>query len=209
VEPDEQATSLGPCERHPGKPSVATCDECGRPLCLTCAVPVRGRVLGPGCLSRELGPELAPSPPAPAAGRPILLVTGIGFAAAAISTALPWKKFGEGSGPLGAWGLAPRWSILAGVAALLGLLVWATVSLRGRRPGTKWAAALRLLAILVASGAVLHLQAVDQVNLCFPVEVFPYTDPWAPFNPQHPHAPRGDHRILVSPDPQYPPAGRP
>ena len=157
MEPDEQATSLGPCERHPGKPSVATCDECGRPLCLTCAVPVRGRVLGPGCLSRELGPELAPSPPAPAAGRPILLVTGIGFAAAAISTALPWKKFGEGSGPFGAWGLAPRWSILAGVAALLGLLVWATVSLRGRRPGTKWAAALRLLAILVASGAVLHL----------------------------------------------------
>jgi hypothetical protein len=24
------------------------------------------------------------------------------------------------------------------------------------------------------------------------VEVFPYTDPFAPFNPQHPHAPRGD-----------------
>ena len=33
--------------------------------------------------------------------------------------------------------------------------------------------------------------ATDTVGL-FPVEVLPYTDPFAPFNPQHPHAPRTD-----------------
>lgn len=32
----------------------------------------------------------------------------------------------------------------------------------------------------------------------YPVEILPYTDPWAPFNPQHPHAPPGDS-ITVNP----------
>ena len=36
------------------------------------------------------------------------------------------------------------------------------------------------------------LGARDPISATLPVEVPPYTDPFAPFNPQHPHAPRGD-----------------
>src|SRR6266540_3853375 len=40
----------GRCANHPGVVEAAACDRCGRSLCLTCAVPVRGAVFGPECL---------------------------------------------------------------------------------------------------------------------------------------------------------------
>ncbi|MCB0217180.1 MAG: hypothetical protein KDH92_11120 [Chloroflexi bacterium] len=44
------------------------------------------------------------------------------------------------------------------------------------------------------------LAATDTANPQLPVEVAPYTDPFAPFNPQHAHAPRGD---LLTVNPAY------
>ena len=41
---------------------------------------------------------------------------------------------------------------------------------------------------------------IDPGNASYPVEVWPYTDPWAPFSPQHPHAPRSD---IMSANPAY------
>ncbi len=52
--------------------------------------------------------------------------------------------------------------------------------------------------ILQAGGG--DLNAVDPQDGGFPVEVAPYTDPFAPFNPQHAHAPRGD---LLTVNPAY------
>ncbi len=40
------------------------------------------------------------------------------------------------------------------------------------------------------------LDARDPISGSLPVEVPPYTDPFAPFNPQHPHAPRADSLTL-------------
>ena len=53
------------CIHHPGRPAVARCSACEEPVCMTCAVPVRGRVLGPECLAAELGDPAITTPPEP------------------------------------------------------------------------------------------------------------------------------------------------
>lgn len=154
--PGGEANS-GLCSQHPHSPSVGTCEDCGREVCLTCAVPFRGRVLGTECAAKILGQEPPPLQVEDRRGRPPRLLTGIGFAIATLATLVPWKKFGEGSGLFGAWGLSPRWSMLAAAAAILGLAIWATVAVGRARPGSKWMFALRLMAVLVIAGSVLHL----------------------------------------------------
>ena len=44
--PTEERTTKGTerCATHPSRNTVGICDVCGRPLCVECAVPVRGRV---------------------------------------------------------------------------------------------------------------------------------------------------------------------
>ena len=138
---------------------MATCDECDRPLCLACAVPVRGRVLGQECLSSVLGEDAAvpDAPPAPRRVGAGWLV-GLGFLVAVVGSALPWTRFSVGSGLLGGWGFSPpRWSLLASGAALLGLACWAAWTFRGPRPGRWMRLVLAAMAILVAAGAVLHI----------------------------------------------------
>jgi len=144
------------CVLHPGSPTVARCDECGAGLCLTCAVPVRGKVLGPECLPEVLG-DRVPPPPVVRQPRVRLAMAGLGFAIAVVASAFPWKRYGLGSGPFGAWGFTLRWSILAAVAAALGLAVWALVSVAGLKPGSAWRGASRALAVLVGAAAILHL----------------------------------------------------
>lgn len=147
---------------------MATCDGCGRPLCLACAVPVRGRVLGSECLAEVLGPGLAPESPAPPErGRYLWGVIGIGFAVATVATLLPWTRFGKGSGPFGAWGRTAEWSLLAAVAATGGLVVW----LIGSRTATRARAVS--VAIEVGLGAVVVFGAVLSA-----VNPPPFTRPW-------------------------------
>jgi hypothetical protein len=121
-------------------------------------VPVRGQVLGAECLSEVLGPD-APREEARAGEGPGVTrrsVVGAAFAVAFVSTLLPWSRFGEGSGPFGAWGRSPRWSVLAAVAATLGLALWALQRrLDLRHPA--WGIVLSGLGGLVALGAVLAL----------------------------------------------------
>ncbi|MFB3739355.1 MAG: hypothetical protein ACE14W_10390 [Candidatus Velamenicoccus archaeovorus] len=155
--PDERATrSAERCSVHPALVAVARCDGCGRRLCLACAVPVRGRVLGQECLAEALGDEPPPEPPADERWwtRTRELVGGIAFAVASLTTAVPWSRFGEGAGMFGAWG-RPRWSMLAASAAVVGLLLW---GLRRRLPGgaqRPWSLTLAGLGGLVALGGVL------------------------------------------------------
>jgi hypothetical protein len=120
------------CEVHPGRIAITHCAECDRPLCVHCAVPVRGRTLGPECLRNALGDEAPPEPTPKRARRATSeLVAGGAFAAALALTLLPWTRFGTGSGFAGAWATDLRWSMLAALAALAGVGCW----LGGRRLG--------------------------------------------------------------------------
>lgn len=122
------------CARHPGAEIVGPCDGCGEALCLACAVPVRGRVLGPRCLEAELGEAAFPDPPpTPPAADPIRRTADLGLALALLATALPWSSVGLGASPFGAWGADLRWSSLVAAAALLGSAAAATSRARWRR----------------------------------------------------------------------------
>lgn len=138
------------CETHPGVPSVAHCDRCRRALCVECAVPVRGRVLGPECVPAPAGDGRGGTPSGGRARRPELAWVGAAFAICVILTALPWTRFGHASGPFDAWRW-PRWSLPAAAAAVLGLAVWA---FQWRRSRMTDRAALLLLAGIAAVTAL-------------------------------------------------------
>ena len=86
-------------------------------MCLTCAVPVRGRTIGPECLSAELGdPGLTvPPEPTPATGSTIAMVGAVIALAATIGQ---WTRTGAGDRLFGAWVPSLRWSTVAAVAAV-------------------------------------------------------------------------------------------
>lgn len=145
------------CARHPAAATIGACDGCGETLCLTCAVPVRGRVLGPSCLVAELGPDAVPQSLGPPAPDPLRRVVDIGLAVAFLSTALPWSGVGLGASPFGAWGFDLRWASLAAAASLLGTAAAAAARLAGRRharPSDRAAAAAALGAL---AGAVVSI----------------------------------------------------
>ncbi len=147
-------TQADRCSLHPGSQAVATCRGCGRPLCLWCAVPVRGVAYGNECLHLVLGEDRRPfEEPAPAARTPSPVL--VGFAVALAATALPWTRFGEGHSLFGAWSLSPRWALLAAVASALGLGI-ALIARRAAHPDPRWDAAEVALASAVVIGAVLE-----------------------------------------------------
>ena len=120
LSPEEQtAARPGRCANHPASLEVGQCAVCGRALCLTCATPVRGDLVGPECLSAVLDEIPAPTPVAirvPAiADR--LVIAGFGLVVAL--SILPWSRYGDSSGYLEAWTL--HWSALAALAGLIGL----------------------------------------------------------------------------------------
>jgi hypothetical protein len=142
------------CSLHPGTQAVAMCQGCGRPLCLWCAVPVRGIAYGAECLRNVLGDEPAAEPETPRRRGPVLVL--VGFAIAVAATVLPWTTFGEGANIFGAWSLSPRWALLAALSAVAGLT---GVVLRSRRvllTDRSWDLALAVLGLLVLLGSALE-----------------------------------------------------
>ncbi len=173
--PSEERTtkSAERCDLHPANPSVARCDGCGRPLCLACATPVRGRVLGVECLAEALGPDsplLEPAPPRLRMSR-VEAFTGWALGLEVAATMLPWARFGEGSGPFGAWGRSFRWSMVAAVSAALGLALWLLSRALRRPPGRLSAWVQPLLASLMTAGSALAL-------LRPPSFTHPWIGPW-------------------------------
>jgi hypothetical protein len=144
------------CDIHPGVPSVAHCDRCRRALCVDCAVPVRGRILGPECVPASPGDGPGPDSPPPgrAARRPGLARVGAAFAICVALTSLPWTRFGHASGPLDAWRW-PRWSLMAVVGAVVGLAVWAFQWWRPRMTDRTALLVLASLAAVTALGGLL------------------------------------------------------
>src|SRR2546422_4245 len=127
--PTDERTAKGVerCANHPSRSTVGVCDACGRPLCMECAVPVRGRVLGIECLSDVLGGDVAETEPQRPWRRmrsPMNRAAGLALAAATLVTFLPWTRFSTGSGFAGAWAFGGRWSMLAAVGAVVGLSAW-------------------------------------------------------------------------------------
>jgi hypothetical protein len=105
------------CIHHPSRTAVARCGACDEPVCLACAVPVRGRVLGPECLASELGDPAITTPPEPDRAVAGTWVAFAGAILALLSTVGPWTRTGAGDRLLGAWVPSVRWSMVAAVAA--------------------------------------------------------------------------------------------
>jgi hypothetical protein len=145
------STRQGRCVNHPGAHSVGTCQICGRRLCISCAVLVRGAVVGKECFSAVL--EDAPatdSPPAPLQHRgdwPAL--AGFGFVV--LLSVFPWARFG-GSGFFDAW--RHRWSLVAVAAAVAGLAITLVARRRQSDPMVV-GPILAVLALIVGGAAVL------------------------------------------------------
>ncbi len=142
------------CVHHPSRAAVARCSACEEPICLPCAVPVRGRVIGPECLAAELGdPQLTiPLGTVTAAPRPMVAVAGA--VVAAVATIGPWTRTGAGDRVLGAWVPSFRWSMIAALAAVaLLVLAWWY-----RARGTRTLATLVIVGgAAVASGSTLAI----------------------------------------------------
>ena len=128
---------------------------CGRALCLTCATPVRGDLVGPECLSAVLD-EIPPPAPVPirvpAAAN--WLVMG-GFGLIVVLSIFPWSRYGDSSGYLEAWGV--HWSLLAVAAGLAGFAAALWLARRPADPRIE-TALYAGLAVVVAIAAVLHLR---------------------------------------------------
>lgn len=124
--PDDRATRVADrCATHPGRPKAAACERCGRPLCIACAVPVRGVAYGPECLGDVLGDDVAPVPAPGPTRSPADRVAGVAILVALAATLAPWTRFGTGSGWFhGAWSADVRWSMLAAVSALVAAVAW-------------------------------------------------------------------------------------
>lgn len=149
MSPEERPTKVAErCELHPNRTAVVHCAACDRPLCIRCAMPVRGRVLGPECLVSELGEE-SPAPAEPERERRSApeVVAGVAFCLAAIASLLPWTRFASGSGFAGGWALDLRWSTLASITAVGSLACW----IFGRRRGL---VGLRTRVVLGLAGAL-------------------------------------------------------
>jgi hypothetical protein len=151
--PTETTKSTERCETHPGSPSVARCARCGRTLCIVCAVPVRGAVLGPECLPPDVAAEALQEPARRVPMPRWWAVTGAALIVLVGTTVLPWTRFGLASGWFGAWGLPPRWSLLAAIAGALALTIWVS----RRYPGRAASGVVVLLSVAAGAGAELAI----------------------------------------------------
>ncbi|HYT30726.1 MAG TPA: hypothetical protein VEN82_08095 [Actinomycetota bacterium] len=142
----------GRCAVHVAAPAIAACDVCGRALCLPCAIPVRGSVVGSECLSKIV----EDAPPTPAPSRIPSRGDGLaaaGFGLALLLSILPWSRFGDAAGFGQAWTV--HWSLLSAAAALAGVAAVLVFHLLPLDPRIE-ALAYGGLAALIAVGAILH-----------------------------------------------------
>jgi hypothetical protein len=160
----EADTRRGPCAVHLDRPAVEVCASCGRRVCLSCAIPFRGRVLCEECAARELGD---PAPPPRPAARPrgAELIAAILLGIALLATVPPWHSFGSLTGILSVWGADQEpWALAAAIGTLAALLGVVALLLRRSGPGTALAALsgmLSLAASVAAARAVFGDPVVD------------------------------------------------
>lgn len=128
-----------------------TCVICGRPVCLDCAIPFRGRVLCREDAAGELGEPTPPPRPAERRPRRLELIAAALLGVAALATVPPWERFGSLTGVLSAWRAEPdAWPLVAAIAALVSGAVALWLSLRGGRSGLPGLTAWGIPALLAA-----------------------------------------------------------
>jgi len=129
---------------------------------MICAVPVRGRVLGPECLAAELGDPAITAPPEPDRAVAGSWAAVAGAALALLATAGPWTRTGAGDRLLGAWVPSFRWSMVAAVvaAAVLPGLWWYR---RSRSPSVTMLAIVGGTGVAVTSALAIAFPPTFQV----------------------------------------------
>jgi hypothetical protein len=151
---DERPTKTAErCHAHPGAVAVARCAHCDRPVCIACAVPVRGAVVGAECLSAELGSPWTPAAPG---GRFALSLSGTGLMIALVATLFPWTRLGRWLAAW-AWPIADHvpWAMLTATGSLTGCVLWLVARRRERFRGL--AIALAATGVVVAAGGYLSI----------------------------------------------------
>jgi hypothetical protein len=150
--------SRAACAVHPSRLSEGACGECGREVCLACAIPFRGELRCEGCAVRAVGGEV-PQRERPR-GSLLDRAAAALFAVAILASLLPWDRFGSRTAPLSGWSASPDpWPLLAGVLLLLaGLLAgWAALGRTARRGRVAYVA----VGMLAAAATCLALRAPD------------------------------------------------
>jgi hypothetical protein len=152
VASDEASSAKQRCGVHTDRISVGRCQECGRPACLACAVPFRGRLLCRTCAARALGaPRPEEAVPRPSTGPDV--AAGAVLAVGLLATIPPWHQAGSLSGALSAWAPSSELPVFVAVLALAGAAALTLGVALLHRPGrgpTAGAAALSA----VAAGAI-------------------------------------------------------
>jgi hypothetical protein len=152
-----QSVRLGYCANHAAIPAVGLCDMCGKAICLSCAVPVRGRLIGPECLGKVLDDvSIAPRPPElrglPVQGDALAIA---GFALVVVLSVFPWTRFGDNSGYFEAWSL--HWSLVAVGGSTVGLAFAVRALLRPTDPRLA-AAVYAGMGLVVGGASILYHQ---------------------------------------------------
>jgi hypothetical protein len=101
-----------------------------------------------------LGEDAPEEPPQAPRASTVVVVAAAAFAVASLATIAPWTSLGEGSAVLGAWSGTPRWSSLAGLAAVVGLGI-AVAGWRIPVPPRWWMAAVGALGAVVCATSLL------------------------------------------------------
>lgn len=132
---------------------MALCQNCQRPLCLSCAVPFRGEVLCAADAAHRLGgPEPLPQPLAESSRRPVMMV-GL-LLIALVATIPPWHRSGVLTSVLSAWRPTDPWAMVACLALVAGTLLAGRMAVRGGpvwlRPASVAAAGTGGVATIVA-----------------------------------------------------------
>lgn len=123
--------------------------------CLSCAVPVRGRVLCVECATREVGvtaPTVSPQP------RRVVAATHVAaaalFAVGFLVTLAPWDRFGILTTMFSAWRSDPNsWPLIASISLLVGTLAAVAALVLRTRPLTRYAAGAYVILALVGGSA--------------------------------------------------------
>lgn len=138
---------------------MARCENCQRPLCLSCAVPFRGEVLCAADAARRLGgPEPVAQPVTASSRRPVLMLGLLLVALAA--TIPPWHRSGVLTSVFSAWRPTDPWAMATCLALCAGALQAGLMAIRGGSAWLRWASAGVAMAGAVATIVAL-LRAPD------------------------------------------------